>query len=164
MTMKGFKVTNKSKQAVVDLASGEIVAEREAPYVRPPWFRARLVFHCYGESRTQQHHKDLTDINNIVNRYARTGEMPPAKSEPSYADVSELQGDLGERIVKSRETIDKAEAHFERRKAEKAKADKEAAEKPKLDGGQVQTQERRSTAPSSNGDRGSKDGGSPPEK
>lgn len=126
--MKGFpKNSGKSKQAVIDLASGELVADKEPPYVRPPWFRARLAYKCVGESRAQQSHKDLTDINNIVDRYARTGGLPPARMEPSYADVTELQGDLGERIKKSREIIATADRHFEKQKTDQLKAEKEKA-------------------------------------
>lgn len=123
--MKGFRKERKSGQVLVDLASGELLAEQDAPYVRPPWHRSRLVFHCTGETRTQQHHKDLTDINHIVSRYARTSEMPPAKSEPSYADVTGLQGDLGERIIASREVIEKSDRYLSDKQKEKAKADKE---------------------------------------
>jgi len=47
-----------------------------------------------GETRTVQSHKDLTDINNIVERYQRTGYIPPGRMEPQYGDASALNKPL----------------------------------------------------------------------
>lgn len=122
--MKGFRKGRKSEKAVLNLATGELTASAsEAPFVRPPWHRARLRVHYSAASRTQQSHKDLTDINNIVNRYQRTGQLPPGR-QGQYGDVTALQGDLGEVILRNQETIDKAkefEADYKSKKdAEKA--------------------------------------------
>lgn len=76
------------------------------PRIRPPWCRVR-----YGmdfgdqESLVQQAHWDQTDVNAIVDRYHRTGILPPVQNNGVYADVTGLQGDLTERIQKSREDI-----------------------------------------------------------
>lgn len=39
-----------------------------------------------SRSRTQQHFKDETDINVMVERFSRTGELPPAPPAPAMAD------------------------------------------------------------------------------
>lgn len=41
-----------------------------------------------GASMTQQHFKDECDINNIIDLYTRTGELPVNANELRYADVS----------------------------------------------------------------------------
>lgn len=41
-----------------------------------------------GASMTQQHFKDECDINNIIDLYTRTGELPVNAMEMRYADVS----------------------------------------------------------------------------
>lgn len=149
-----MKARVKSGQAVLDVSTGELVADRDPPYVRPPWFRMSLKFHPEGESMTQQHHRDQTDINNIVERYARTGNLPPGRLESQYADVTELQGDLGERILASRETMEAAEKFI----TEKRKS------KSKPDGDKVGPQGTESVAPSPTKSPGDTDGGSPPKK
>lgn len=66
--------------------------------VRHPRKRYRTVTHILGESRTETSHAEATDINFIVNRFARTGQLPPPRKPPSYQDVTGLQGDLTERL------------------------------------------------------------------
>jgi len=49
-------------------------------------------FCCDGDSRTHQSFKDECDINNILNRYARTGVLPQMiKSNPRYGDFATVQ-------------------------------------------------------------------------
>jgi len=125
--MKGFRKGAKSDKAVLDLATGELQSEElAAPYVRPPWYRARLKVLSEGETMTQQSHRDQTDINNIVNRYARTGQLPPATRQAQYADVTGLQGDLTELVARSNEHISTADADLTKHKADKVAAEKAA--------------------------------------
>lgn len=56
-------------------------------------------------SRTQDSHADQTNVNDIVARFARTGEMPVGKGTPQYGDVTSLQGDLTEQINQANEDI-----------------------------------------------------------
>jgi len=69
-----------------------------------------------------------TDVNRIVERFARTGEMPPMnQSNASYMDASQF-GDLAEVITKGQEaqaTLDKLQAQ------QTAKAAQQAAENAK---------------------------------
>lgn len=41
-----------------------------------------------GEKRTQQHFRDEVDINNIVARFERTGQLPQASGAVTYGDVT----------------------------------------------------------------------------
>lgn len=61
-------------------------------------------------SKTVQSAAAATDINNIVERYQRTGSLPPARTAPQWADVTGLQGDLTDRVENARDTIAQVEA------------------------------------------------------
>lgn len=76
---------------------------------RPRNSRLRVIALNDGESMTQQSHFDQTDVNAIVARFDRTGQLPPARQAPVYGDVTGLQGDLTDRINQSRDTISIAE-------------------------------------------------------
>lgn len=97
--------------------------------VRHPMERNRYRTPVVGESMTHQSHKDLCDVNAIVKRFDRTGELPPATREAQYADVSSLQGDLTERIAMSREVLDTAGRHVD----EKCKADQAKKRQQQVD-------------------------------
>lgn len=59
-----------------------------------------------GPSMTVQSHKDETDINKIVARFHRTGEMPPSTKTPQYADISSIQQlDATTALETARDTI-----------------------------------------------------------
>lgn len=64
---------------------------------RDPLTRDALPFFTQGESETRQSEKASADVNAIVERFSRTGQLPPARFEGSYADVTAYQGDLTER-------------------------------------------------------------------
>lgn len=66
--------------------------------VRPRRFRERLFQVHTGESMCERSHAPSTDVNNIVARFHRTGELPKARSEPIYEDVTGLQGDFRDRL------------------------------------------------------------------
>lgn len=72
----------------------------------------RVVSVPYGESRTQQAAKDQTDINNIVNRYTRSGVLPETR-QGIYADVRHLQGDRLEAMANATTTLETAENYLE---------------------------------------------------
>lgn len=71
-----------------------------------------------GDSKTMQSHAESADVNYIVNRYQRTGELPqnPRGLEGRYEDVTGLQKDLTEAYNDSIETID--DFYAEQAKAE----------------------------------------------
>lgn len=48
--------------------------------------RVRRVFE--GESKTEQNHQNETDINKIVSRYQRTGQMPTNLRLPYFGDFT----------------------------------------------------------------------------
>lgn len=95
------------------------------PLVRHPFERARVLSSVCGVSMTHQSHKDLCDINKIVKRFERTGELPPPTREAQYADVSGLQGDLTDRINMSREILDVAGQHLDKKQKAAAAAAKQ---------------------------------------
>lgn len=51
----------------------------------------RVKFQTTGPSMTLQSSKDEVDINNIVARFRRTGEMPQRAVQPQFADISDIQ-------------------------------------------------------------------------
>lgn len=73
--------------------------------VRNPRDRHRTQFLVDGPSLTDTSHAEACDINFIVHRYARSGHLPPATREPFFGDVTQLQGDLSERLAWSHQVI-----------------------------------------------------------
>lgn len=45
---------------------------------------------CPEVGKAQQHQKEEADINTIVNRFLKTGELPPLRNAPTYADLQEI--------------------------------------------------------------------------
>lgn len=100
------------------------VNEVSLNFVRHPNSRPRCKTILTGlRTRTDNAHKDLTDINNIVNRFQRTGSMPTGKGPGVYEDVTLLQGDLTDVINRSKDIVEKAEKV--KVALEKAKAEEE---------------------------------------
>lgn len=61
------------------------------------WYdRSRVYSKIAGESMTSQSDRDHSDVNYIVSRFQRTGELPknPRGLEPRYEDVTPLQENL----------------------------------------------------------------------
>lgn len=79
-------------------------ARQQRPTIRKPYERHSSVFKRQGESMTDRSHGNETDVNRIVARFTRTGELPPGKGPGQFADVTNLQGDLDSMIIKGRET------------------------------------------------------------
>lgn len=61
-----------------------------------------------GESRTVQDHKNVVDINTIVKKFDRTGQLPTGRMDGQYGDVTQLQSDLTTLIAHSRNIRDEA--------------------------------------------------------
>lgn len=101
-----------------------------APSVRPHWYRCRHQFKVQGTSRTVQSERDLTDINNIVNRYQRTGVIPddPRGRTPMYEDVSLLNKPMSELIQYAKEVGGRVQDYLNLAKHQKAEADAREAE------------------------------------
>lgn len=74
--------------------------------VRHPFSRERLIVINEDEKLTQDDFGNETDINNIVERFTRTGIMPSGRGPGEYLDCTPLQGDLATAIVESREALE----------------------------------------------------------
>lgn len=99
---------------VIDADTGETKY-----YIRRPWTRERVQHTVVGESLTHQSHADSCDVNNIIRRYERTGELPLARRPPQYGDVTGLQGDLTERHQAAQEIIETSREHVKKRRKER---------------------------------------------
>lgn len=116
---------------IIDRVTGECYEHRrKCPHVVrqarqegcKPHYRVQMV--PVGESKTRQAAKDQTDINNIVDRYTRNGQLPETR-QGVYADVRHLQGDRFEQQQYAEDTMAKAKGFqedYDKKKAEKAKA------------------------------------------
>lgn len=111
---------------MIDPKTGEI----SLPYVRNPFIRKRVQFSTAGDSKTHQSHREAVDVNNIIARYERTGQLPPARMAPQYADVTGLQGDLTDLYNTSSQTIGTADQFFKNR-AKEAELQEKTKESPK---------------------------------
>lgn len=89
--------------------------------IRNPRERHRTPFSNFGPSMTDQTKALESDINYIVARYARSGEFPPLVQQPVFADVTQLQGELSERLAYAERIIGEAKALQEAAKAAAAK-------------------------------------------
>lgn len=101
-------------------ANGVISFERR---LREQHVRERFRTDVIGESRTHQSHAQSCDVNWIISRYERTGELPRTKHDGVYADVSALGGDLMEQALRARDVIDMSGGFLVQRAAEKAAAE-----------------------------------------
>lgn len=79
-------------------------------FVRAPATRTRshAPYDPENPSMTQQSHKDQTDVNAIVARFERSGQLPVELGTPVYADATLLQGDLTTQIAQANEDIEAA--------------------------------------------------------
>lgn len=95
--------------------------------VRRPFFRERLSMDFSKGGRTHQSFAEDCDINTIVQRYERTGVMPPAR-QGVYADVSGFSGDMTEMLVKAGDTIQSANDFLAKRSEDAKEAERKAQE------------------------------------
>ena len=89
------------------------------------WFNApRVQTPVAKESMTDTSFGNDTDINKIVERFARTGSLPEGPSiAPVYQDVTAMQGDLTDLIAQQKDAMEKLAA------IQKEQADLEAAQR-----------------------------------
>lgn len=78
--------------------------------LRKPYHRLRVVADVSGESKTQQSHKKSCDVNHIIDRFDRTGQLPNPVRQGMYGDVSMLNGYYGEVLDNAEATIATADA------------------------------------------------------
>lgn len=83
----------------------------------------------YGESRTVQDQNNETNINTIVKRFDRTGQLPVGKSNGQFGDVTELQRDLTTLIAHSRNVRDEARSKLLQKQLDARNAAIEQAKK-----------------------------------
>lgn len=114
--------------------------------VRHPFERERSQVDCGGESRTQQSHKDSVDVNKIIARFDRTGQLPPARSDGQYGDVSGLNAYFGDVLIKSQQDIETAQAFLDARKAQIESQSSLAAEKEEAPPGASDKEPQQSSA------------------
>lgn len=78
------------------------------PKTRKWYERQRTYTKIDGESMTSQSDRDPSDVNYIVRRFQRTGELPPNPRglEPRYEDVTPLQENLTDAYNKALETTE----------------------------------------------------------
>lgn len=73
----------------------ESLLDINTPPFRKPMSRIAVqVDFSHEQSLTHQSHAETTDINNIIGRFARTGQLPPAQRQGQFADVTHLTKDL----------------------------------------------------------------------
>jgi len=62
---------------------------------------AHCILQFRKPSRTRQEMAGSTDINGIVEKYLRTGALPPVNQAPQFGDATKYQGDLTERLAQA---------------------------------------------------------------
>lgn len=92
--------------------------------IRKPYQRIRVFTQLTTEVLTQQSHADSTDINSIVARFQRTGDMPPNPrgQEAQYVDCTPYSEDLTESYNRAVERLDEAGRLLSERKREEREA------------------------------------------
>lgn len=75
------------------------------------WYSApRVSTYVGGESRVDDSFGNDTDVNKIVERFARTGSLPEPETRPIYDDVTALQGDLTDLLAQQKDAMEKLAA------------------------------------------------------
>lgn len=67
-----------------------------------------MVTKVHGESVVDAAAGNDTNVNHIMERFQRTGFLPPASREAQYADVSNL-GDLTDTMVRTQDALRQAQ-------------------------------------------------------
>lgn len=100
--------------------------------LRKPFHRTRSQLSFEGrESKTDTSFGNDTDVNNIVARFARTGQLPPPQGQPQYADVTGLQQDLTTIIQKGKDAQKELDKHQRENDKQKQKQNDENAKQAK---------------------------------
>lgn len=96
--------------------------------------RERVFVHLESGSSVVQEHLYDCNVTNIMNRYRRTGQLPPAKMNGAYGDVSDLSGmdygDLQRHLSQSRQAVDEAVKNEQEIRQKVADASKTAHKAP----------------------------------
>lgn len=97
------------------------------PGIRKPWHQETVHRDCGAEILTQQSHAEQTDINYIVARFQRTGELPPNPrgQEGKYVDCTPYAEDLTEAYNSATQRLEEAGRELAQSKEAKRKADEE---------------------------------------
>lgn len=102
-----MEITYLSAPTVTLVTQGGELYEYDQFTVRQPYGpRVRQVMHNPYPSLAVDSAGNDTDINIIMSRFERTGILPPATTEPQYADVVDLQGDLTELHAKAHSALE----------------------------------------------------------
>lgn len=119
------------------------------PHIRKPWERHRSITSLEGqESKTDFSFGNDTDVNRIVARFARTGQMPEPTREATYADVTALQGDLTDIMEKGK----LAQEALKVLNAEKQKAEGEELDRLKAAAKELEELRSSTNQPGAEGD------------
>lgn len=82
-------------QAAVEAAAKAYA--KSAPLFKTPWNHDRDAVSLASSTtfpevgKAQQHQKDEADINTIVNRFLKTGQLPNIPNPPTYADLADIE-------------------------------------------------------------------------
>ena len=119
------------------------MTDAKAPLIRKPWHRGRMPTDLGEQTlRVDASQGNDTDVNRIVARFARTGELPSPRGNPQYADVTALQGDLTEMIERGKLAAEElAQLEQKQRDEQETKAKNDAEELAKLKAQQAAAQE-----------------------
>lgn len=108
------------------------------PEIRKPWHRGGSPANLEGQKlKVDQSQGNDTDVNRIVARFARTGQLPQNDKTPFYGDVTSLQEDLTTTLEKGEIAAEEIAANQKRldqeladvKKSEKAELEQLRAEK-----------------------------------
>lgn len=77
----------------------------KAPKIRKHWDRLEVKTEIEGTSKTDQSQKQVVDVNAIIRRYDRTGQLPVPREGASYGDTTLFAGSLQERLIRAENTI-----------------------------------------------------------
>lgn len=89
--------------------SDQITAITYSEGPRSPLMRQRYITINDEPSQVDRSPGNDTDINNIMDRFARTGQLPGTMPEPYYEDCTPFNRDLTELINEAREVQQRAQ-------------------------------------------------------
>lgn len=90
------------------ILADEMIPNEYKPFWKTPFNHdtdaeaTRTALYCFDDSKAQQHGKEEADINTLVDRFLKTGQMPSVSVPPRYgdfnstADYHDLQNHLAE--------------------------------------------------------------------
>jgi len=84
-----------------------------------PYERCRCQLTLSTESITDQASAQEKDVNLIVQKYKRTGILPPVLNPGKFADVTGLQGDLTDGLIAARSATEMLKEEIERRNVDR---------------------------------------------